>query len=56
MLTGFGKFIVHHRPPTRRKFGFNGETREIPAKRKVKFLSLGKLRELEATGKSAEIG
>ncbi|MGB0073271.1 MAG: HU family DNA-binding protein [Terracidiphilus sp.] len=46
-LNGFGKFIVHHRPPIRRKIGFSGEIRDIPSKRKVKFLGLGKLRQLE---------
>ena len=47
-LNGFGKFIVHHRPPIRlRKIGFSGETREVPSKRKVKFTGLGKLRQLE---------
>ena len=56
MLTGFGKFIVRRRPARSRKIGFSGETREVPPKRKVKFVGLGKLRELEATGKSAEIG
>jgi nucleoid DNA-binding protein len=48
MLTGFGKFIVHHSPARSRKVGFSGETREIPPKRKVKFVMLGKLRQLEA--------
>ena len=46
-LYGFGKFIVRDRPLMRRKIGFIGETREIPPKRKVKFLALGKLRHLE---------
>jgi nucleoid DNA-binding protein len=45
-LNGFGKFAVHHRPSIRRKIGFSGETRVIPPKRKVKFTSLGKLRQL----------
>ena len=49
-LNGFGRFMVHHRPSKRRKIGFSGETREIPPKRKVKFLSLGKLREVESIG------
>ena len=47
MLTGFGKFIVHHRPPMSSKIGFSGETRDVPMKRKVKFTSLGRLRQLE---------
>ena len=46
-LNGFGKFIVHHRPPIRRKIGFSGEIRDLPVKRKVKFIGLGKLRQLE---------
>ena len=46
-LNGFGKFIVHHRPPIRRKIGFSGEIRDLPVKRKVKFTGLGKLRQLE---------
>jgi len=46
-LGGFGKFVVRHRPPIRRRIGFSGEMREIPAKRKVKLLSLGRLRKLE---------
>jgi nucleoid DNA-binding protein len=46
-LNGFGKFIVRHRPSRSKKIGFSGETREIPPKRRVKFLTLGKLRQLE---------
>ncbi|MGD1108423.1 MAG: HU family DNA-binding protein [Terracidiphilus sp.] len=46
-LGGFGKFIVHHRPPIRRKIGFSGEIRDVPVKRKVKFIGLGRLRQLE---------
>jgi nucleoid DNA-binding protein len=49
-LNGFGKFIVHHKPSIRKRVGFSGETREIPQKRKIKFVSLGKLRELETIG------
>jgi nucleoid DNA-binding protein len=48
-LGGFGKFIVHHRPPIRRKIGFSGEIRDIPSKRKVKFLGLGRLRMFEGS-------
>jgi nucleoid DNA-binding protein len=55
MLTGFGKFIVRHSPPRRRKIGFSGETREIPPKRRVKFLSLGKLRQLESVTSSDDV-
>ena len=46
-LNGFGKFNVHHRPPIRRKIGFSGEIRDLPVRRKVKFLGLGRLRKLE---------
>jgi nucleoid DNA-binding protein len=46
-LGGFGQFVVHHRPAIRRKIGFSGEIRDLPAKRKVKFTGLGKLRQLE---------
>lgn len=46
-LNSFGKFFVHHRPPIRRKIGFSGEVREIPPRRKVKFIGLGKLRQLK---------
>ena len=46
-LNGLGKFIVHHRPPIRRRIGFSGEIRDLPVKRKVKFTGLGKLRQLE---------
>jgi nucleoid DNA-binding protein len=46
-LNGLGKFVVHHRPPIRRKIGFSGEIRDVPVKRKVKFIGLGKLRQLE---------
>ena len=45
-LNGLGKFIVHHRPPIRRRIGFSGEIRDVPVKRKVKFIGLGKLRQL----------
>jgi nucleoid DNA-binding protein len=46
-LNGFGKFTVRHRPSIRKKVGFSGETRDIQPKRRVKFLVLGKLRQLE---------
>jgi len=46
-LNRVGKLIVHHRPPRLKKVGFSGETREIPPKRKVKFIGLGRLRKLE---------
>jgi nucleoid DNA-binding protein len=46
-LGGFGRFAVHHRPAIRRRVGFSGEIRDVPVKRKVKFIGLGKLRRLE---------
>lgn len=46
-MNGFGKFVVHHRPAIRRRIGFSGEIRDVPVKRKVKFIGLGKLRQLE---------
>lgn len=49
-LGGLGKFSVRHRPATRKRIGFSGEVREIPPKRKVRFVSLGKLRRLETNG------
>ena len=46
-LNGVGKLVVRHSPSIRKRVGFNGETCEIPPKRKVNFLVLGKLRQLE---------
>ena len=46
-LGRFGRFVVHHRPPIRRKIGFSGEMRDLPVRRKVKFTGLGKLQQLE---------
>ena len=46
-LGGFGKFYVRHRPGIRRKIGFSGETIQTKALRKVKFVSLGSLRQRE---------
>jgi nucleoid DNA-binding protein len=45
-LNGLGKFIIRHTPLRRRKIGFSGETSEIPPKCKVRFVALGKLRQL----------
>lgn len=42
-----GRFIVHYRPAIRRKIGFNGEVRDLPPRRKVEFIGLGRLRKLE---------
>ena len=46
-LNGFGKFYVRHKPGISRKIGFSGETIQTKALRKVKFISLGKLRHEE---------
>jgi nucleoid DNA-binding protein len=49
-LGSFGKFSIHHRPATRRKIPFTGVVRDVPLKRKAKFIGLGKLRRLESNG------
>lgn len=46
-LNGFGKFYVHQRLGTRRKIGFSGQTVQTKTLRKVKFVSLRKLRQQE---------
>lgn len=46
-LNGFGKFYVRHKSGIRRKIGFSGETIQTTALRKVKFVSLGTLRQRE---------
>lgn len=46
-LGSFGRFVVHHRPAIRRRIGFSGEARDLPSRRKVKFIGLGRLRKLE---------
>jgi len=46
-LGGFGKFYVRHRPGTCRKIGFSGEMIQTKMLRKVKFISLGLLRQRE---------
>lgn len=49
-LGGFGKFYVRHKPGIRRKVGFSGETIQTKMLRKVKFISLGRLRRQERVG------
>ena len=49
-LNGFGKFSVRHKPGILRKIGFTGETIQTKALRKIKFLSLGALRQRERVG------
>jgi nucleoid DNA-binding protein len=46
-LGSFGKFSVRHKPGIRRKIGFSGERIQTKALRKVKFVSLGSLRQRE---------
>jgi nucleoid DNA-binding protein len=46
-LNSFGKFTVRHKPGILRKIPFTGETKLTSAKRKIKFVSLGPLREQE---------
>ena len=49
-LSTFGKFYVRHRPGIRRKIGFTGETIQTKMKRKIRFISLGALRQQEQVG------
>ena len=46
-LNGFGKFYVRHRPGIRRKIGYTGEIIQTKMKRKIRFISLGALRQRE---------
>jgi len=46
-LNGFGKFYVRHKPGILRKIGFTGETIQTTPRRKIKFISLGALRQRE---------
>jgi len=49
-LKSFGKFAVRYRPGIRRKIGFTGETIQTKMKRKIRFISLGALRQQERVG------
>jgi nucleoid DNA-binding protein len=49
-LGSFGKFYVRHKPGTCRKIGFSEVTIQTKALRKVKFVSLGNLRQRERVG------
>jgi nucleoid DNA-binding protein len=49
-LGSMGKFFVRHKPGIRQKIGFSGETIQTKALRKVKFVSLGLLRQRERVG------
>jgi len=46
-LNSFGKFTVRHKASILRKIPWSGEMRQTEAKRKIKFVSLGPLREQE---------
>jgi nucleoid DNA-binding protein len=46
-LNSFGKFTVRHKAGILRKIPFTGQTKMTSDKRKIKFVTLGKLRELE---------
>ena len=46
-LSRFGKFYVRHRPGIRRRIGFTGQTIQTKMKRKIRFISLGALRQRE---------
>ena len=46
-MNSFGKFSVRHGPGMLRKIPFTGETRLTKPKRKIRFISLGMLRQLE---------
>ena len=46
-LSRFGKFYVRHKPGIRRKIGFSGEAIQTKMRRKIKFVSLGALRQQE---------
>jgi len=46
-LNGFGKFSVRHKPGILRKVGFSGQTVQTKMVRKVRFISLGRLRQRE---------
>ena len=46
-LNGFGKFYVRHKPGILRRIPFTGETILTKDRRKVRFISLGRLRQHE---------
>ena len=47
-LGSFGKFSVRHKPGILRKIPFTGKTILTKGKRKIRFISLGTLRQSEA--------
>jgi nucleoid DNA-binding protein len=50
-LNSFGKFSIHHKPGIKRLIPFTHEVKMTDAKRKVKFVALGRLRQLERVTK-----
>jgi nucleoid DNA-binding protein len=46
-LGSFGKFSVRHKPGIRRKFSYSGEIIQTKMRRKIRFISLGALRQRE---------
>jgi nucleoid DNA-binding protein len=46
-LGSFGKFSVRHKPGILRRIPFTGETIQTKDRRKVRFISLGSLRQCE---------
>jgi nucleoid DNA-binding protein len=46
-LGSFGKFSVRHKPGILRKIPFTGETKQTKMRRKIRFVSLGTLRQRE---------
>lgn len=52
-LDRFGKFTIKHKPGIYRKIPFTGETKMTNAKRKVKFVTLGSLRQREVVSADA---
>jgi nucleoid DNA-binding protein len=46
-LNSFGKFSVRHKPGVLKRVGYSGETVQTKQKRKIRFISLGALRQRE---------
>ena len=53
-LGSFGKFSVRHKPGTLRTISFTGETKQTKLRRKIRFVSLGVLRQREPMGDTRE--
>ncbi len=54
-LDKFGKFTIRHRPPSKRRIPFTGETKITDGKRKIKFVTLGILRKGEKVAPSHRV-